>query len=296
MAALGVPAERIVRMASGVDAEHFHPGTSNVDATLPPRPRVVFTGRLHPQKNLDLLLDVWPVVARRTGAHLVLVGGGPDRDRLAERARDLQVAEHVHPTGPVADPADYLRAADVFALPSVAEGMSNSLLEAMSTALPCLASAIGGNTDLLDDGRCGLLVAPDDRDAWTAALIRVLEDKEFARALGETARQRIESEFALPVVVDRYVALYHRLLAWELPREIGCGGIRIRADVRGSDPRATAQTACRPRITTSRNSRARRARASTPLGSSGRGMTGAKMFSQQSGIVRPVKATGCSRR
>jgi glycosyltransferase involved in cell wall biosynthesis len=209
---LGVPEGRIVRTASGVDAERFRPGPSAVEARMPPRPRVVFTGRLHPQKKLDTLLDAWPAVAARTGAHLILVGHGPDRDALSERARTLGVAEWVHFAGAIANPAEYLRAADAFALPSVAEGMSNSLLEAMATALPCLASAIGGNTDLLRDGETGLLVPPDDPAAWSDALIRVLADPALARRLGDAARRRIEDEFAITRVVDRYLALYRRLL------------------------------------------------------------------------------------
>src|SRR5690606_30688671 len=132
--------------------------------------------------------------------------------RLRARAASLGVAGRVHFAGSVADPAEHLRAADAFALPSVAEGMSNSLLEAMATALPCLASDIGGNADLIDHGRTGLLVPPDDRDAWTAALIRLLGDRDLARHLGDAARARIEAEFALPAVVDRYLALYRSLL------------------------------------------------------------------------------------
>src|SRR5205823_12794711 len=108
----------------------------------PPRPRVVFTGRHHPQKNLDVLIAAWPAVARATGASLVLVGRGPERDRLAAEAHARAVGAFVRFTGPVADPSDILRAADLFVLPSVAEGMSNSLLEAMATALPCVASDI----------------------------------------------------------------------------------------------------------------------------------------------------------
>lgn len=217
--ALGVPPDRIVRMASGVDAEHFRPGTSAVESMLPPRPRVVFTGRLHPQKNLDTLLDAWPEVAGRTGASLVLVGDGPDRARLEERASSLEIVDRVHFAGPVADPAEYLRAGDAFALPSVAEGMSNSLLEAMATALPCLASRIGGNTDLLDDGRSGLLLDPSDREAWTEALVRVLTHRDLARSLGDSARARVDTEFALPVVVDRYLELYGKLLGQQEMRD-----------------------------------------------------------------------------
>src|SRR4029450_12313478 len=94
----------------------------------------------------------------------------------------------------VAAPAEMLRAADVFVLPSVAEGMSNSLLEAMATALPCLASRIGGNTDVLEEGRTGLLLPPHESEAWSSALIRVLGDPDYARRLGSAARRRIETE------------------------------------------------------------------------------------------------------
>jgi glycosyltransferase involved in cell wall biosynthesis len=215
--ALGVPADRMIRTASGVDSHHFRPGPAppEVEASLPPGPRAVFTGRLHPQKNLDLLLDIWPDVVARTGASLILVGDGPERGHLADRARTQGIADRVHFAGSVADPAEILRASDVFALPSVAEGMSNSLLEAMATALPCLASAIGGNTDLLSGGTAGLLIPPDDRPAWTSALIDVLTDPARRARLGGEARGRIEREFALSAVVDRYVAIYRRLLAGE---------------------------------------------------------------------------------
>ncbi len=150
----------MTRLASGVDAHHFRPGPSALESTLPPRPRVMFTGRLHPQKNLDVLLNAWPEVVRHTSANLILVGWGPERDRLLARARELHVPDSVHVVGPVSDPAEHLRAADLFVLPSIAEGMSNSLLEAMSSRLPCLVSAIGGNQDLIEDRQTGLLISP----------------------------------------------------------------------------------------------------------------------------------------
>ncbi|WZO99819.1 glycosyltransferase family 4 protein [Isosphaeraceae bacterium EP7] len=209
--ALGVPDRKMVRTASGVDAEHFRPGPSLVESGLPPRPRVVFTGRLHPQKNLDLLLDAWPTVTAATGATLVLVGNGPERSRLEARAAELGVAGHIVFTGAVADPAEHLRAADVFVLPSLAEGMSNSLLEAMATGLPCLASDIGGNTDLLGGG-VGILVSPPTAPAWAQALIGLLRDREGSVNMGRAARRRIEETYSLPRVVDRYLVLYQRLM------------------------------------------------------------------------------------
>lgn len=225
--ALGVPPSRLTRTGSGVDTRRFQPGPGAVEPACPPRPRVVFTGRLHPQKNLDVLLDAWPAVARATGAHLMLVGDGPERGRLAEKADALGVGGSVHFLGAVDDPSGYLRAADAFVLPSVAEGMSNSLLEAMATGLPCLASAIGGNTDLVADGRTGRLVPPDDPDAWISALVATLSDPAASRRLGDAARARVEAEFALPVVVRRYVELYRSLIRGGTTSPAGASASRL---------------------------------------------------------------------
>ncbi|AGA26114.1 glycosyltransferase family 4 protein [Singulisphaera acidiphila] len=209
---LGVPPERIFRMASGVDATHYRPGSSGFESRLLARPRVLFTGRLHPQKNLTRLLEAWPAVAQRTNANLILVGHGPEQERLEAQAAALGIADRIQFTGAVNDPAEILRAADLFVLPSVAEGMSNSLLEAMATALPCVASGIGGNIDLLGDG-VGRLVSGDDPAAWSEALMEILGDPDLASRLGAAARHRVETEFALPIVVDRYLTLYRSLLA-----------------------------------------------------------------------------------
>jgi glycosyltransferase involved in cell wall biosynthesis len=215
--ALGVDAGRIVRMASGVDAGQFRPGPSPVEAQLLPRPRAIFTGRLHPQKNLPLLLEAWTDVARRSPANLIVVGPGDDRQQLTEKARALGIADRVQFTGAVDNPADYLRAGDLFVLPSLAEGMSNSLLEAMATALPCAASAIAGNTDLITDRETGRLVQAATPRDWSETILELLENPCEARRMGDAARRRVDHEFALNVVVDRYVELYRRMIAGSWP-------------------------------------------------------------------------------
>jgi len=214
--ALGVPTRKMIRLASGVDTKRFRPGPSALEAEMPAGPRVMFTGRIHPQKNLDLLIDIWPEVAAATHASLVLVGQGPERERLAAKAESLGVGRFIHFAGATEDPSDHLRAADVFALPSVAEGMSNSLLEAMATGLPCLASEIGGNVDLLGDG-VGRLIPANDRRAWTTTLIDIISRPESSRLMGEVARARIEREFSIRAVVDRYVSLYKEVLRGDFP-------------------------------------------------------------------------------
>jgi len=216
--ALGVPWTRMNRMSSGVDVDLFRAGPPDpaIEARLPPRPqlRVVFTGRLHPQKNIEMLLNAWPAVVAQTGATLILVGDGPDRDRLEVIAERLSIAGQVHFVGPVADPSGWLRSADAFVLPSVAEGMSNSLLEAMSTGLPCLASTIGGNIDLLGGTEpAGLLVGSNRAEAWSAALIDLLTQPDQRQELGMAARRRVEAAYSMRAVVDRYQSLYESLIA-----------------------------------------------------------------------------------
>jgi glycosyltransferase involved in cell wall biosynthesis len=209
---LGVPRNRLFRMASGVDAHRFQPGPSHVEQTLPPRPRAMFTGRLHPQKNLPLLLRAWELVNRKMPANLVLVGPGEERPALCQLAESLGIAHCVQFTGPVADPADHLRAADIFVLPSVAEGMSNSLLEAMATALPSVVSGIGGNVDLIEDHRTGRLVADTQPETWATVLLDLLRNPLSAQRMGEAARRSVDESYAIPVVVDRYLELYAQLL------------------------------------------------------------------------------------
>jgi glycosyltransferase involved in cell wall biosynthesis len=166
---------------------------------------------------LPLLLEAWTEVARRSPANLILVGPGHDRQSLATLAEKLGIAERVQFTGAVTNPADYLRAADLFVLPSVAEGMSNSLLEAMASALPCIVSGIGGNTDLITDGQSGRLVFEATAPAWSKTILELLDDPAVARRLGAAARHRVDEEFALRVVVDRYLELYHRMIAGTWP-------------------------------------------------------------------------------
>jgi glycosyltransferase involved in cell wall biosynthesis len=215
--ALGIEPGRITRIKSGVDITRYCPGPSDFESKLLPRPRAMFTGRLHPQKNIPLLLSAWVEVARKTPANLLLVGPGPERERLKEQAEALGIAERVQFVGAVDDAAEVLRAADIFVLPSVAEGMSNSLLEAMATALPCVASGIGGNIDLIDDGRTGRLVAEPTPVAWAKVLVELLDDPEGGRRLGLAARERIEREFSQGAVVDCYLDLYRRMIDGTYP-------------------------------------------------------------------------------
>ena len=108
--------------------------------------------------------------------------------------------------------ADALRESDVFVLPSRAEGMSNSLLEAMATGLPSVVSAIGGNVDLVDHESTGLLVRQDTPEAWSHAILQAFRNPEGARRWGLSARDRIQRDYSIESVVDRNLIVYRRMI------------------------------------------------------------------------------------
>ena len=174
---------------------------------------VMFVGRLLPKKGVDLLLRAWAKVCQEhPTAHLVILGDGPFRAELSALADTLGVSKHVSFQGHVDNVSHYLWAADVFVLPSKAEGLSNALMEAMAAGLPCVASKVGGNIDLITDGENGLLFDSGNEAQLVAALSNLLRNEAEARKLGRKARKTVETEFSLSSVVAQYINLYKRLL------------------------------------------------------------------------------------
>jgi glycosyltransferase involved in cell wall biosynthesis len=114
--------------------------------------------------------------------------------------------------GQVDDAGPYLQAADLFVLPSSTEGLSNAMLEAMSCALPVLATRVGGAPDVIEHNVHGRLIPPDDVDALQRGLETLLPDRTLRFRLGAAARKRILSDFSLDSVAEQLSALYHRLL------------------------------------------------------------------------------------
>lgn len=218
--AVGVPPERRVAIPNGVDSTHFTPlpesERSRLRRTLDlPRagPVAIYTGRLAWEKGLGDLLAAWRAVREvYSDASLLLVGTGDQRTALESRA-----GEGVRFPGPIPDVAPYLQAADLFVLPSTAEGLSNALLEAMSTGLPCIGTAVGGTPDLIDHGNSGWLVPPGDPGRLQQAILTLLADRELRDRLGRRARLQVESRYSLAQTAAATQQLYRRLLK-PLPR------------------------------------------------------------------------------
>lgn len=221
---VGIPAARVQRICNGVDADCFHPagqprakieGCPFIDPSLW---LVGTVGRMQPVKNqVDLARAFVQVLtaapALRRTLRLVLVGDGPLRAQVAAVLHQAGVADLAWLPGERRDVPEVMRGLDCFVLPSLAEGISNTILEAMSTGLAVIATAVGGNSDLIDPDRTGLMVQAGNVGALSTAIQALATDPARARAMGLAARQRVEREFSLTAMVGAYQAMYERLLS-----------------------------------------------------------------------------------
>jgi glycosyltransferase involved in cell wall biosynthesis len=212
----GFDPQRIVRMNNGIDAMAFAPAENDKIKTESTRQlvNILYVGRLTAQKSLPILLDALTLALPACPAlHLTLVGDGEERSTLEAQAARLGIAGNVTFSGAQQDVRPFLRNADIFALPSAAEGISNALLEAMSAGLACLATPVGGNAWVLDQGQCGTILPHGDIQAWSSALTSLGNDPAERLRLGNAARQRILTVFDFSVVGAQYEALYNKLLS-----------------------------------------------------------------------------------
>lgn len=173
----------------------------------------IFVGRLTKQKSLTTLLQAVSIAVKSCPSlHLVLLGDGSERSNLEQQAVALDITRHVTFVGYQPKVESYLRNAHIFVLPSVSEGISNALLEAMALGLPCLASAVGGNPEVLDHGKYGVLLPPNDVKAWAGALEEMAAASSLRLEMGQLARQRIAEKYDLSVIGMKYEELYQELL------------------------------------------------------------------------------------
>lgn len=170
----------------------------------------VFVGRLAPEKNHELLLTAWGrALANRPDAKLVLVGDGVLRQSLAALAERLGIGPQVIFTGHSSDVGRFLAVADFGLLTSLAEGLSNSLLEYMAAGLPVVGSRISGTEDFVVPGETGWLFEPGDGNDLARALQQTLNaGPERLRAMGEHARQRINATASLEAVTNQLMKCY----------------------------------------------------------------------------------------
>jgi len=180
---------------------------------------LVFVAPLTAEKGHALLLETFSEM-RRAAPHcrLLLAGDGPLRAKLEEQARAAQLVPDVRFAGFVEEIDSVYAACDVFVFPSLSEGAGTSLLSAMAHALPVVALARGGVTEIVENGSNGLLVQQASAAALAAAATRLLADGELARRLGEAARQTVAANFSADRMVEATLAVFERLVNGSVPR------------------------------------------------------------------------------
>lgn len=204
----GYEQSRIYRIPNFVDISIFYPDRKKetTDKT------VIFTGALDKRKGADILLEAWKDVSETfPHGHLIILGNGPMKASLKMKAKDLGISDRVTFAGHVNNVPDYLRRVDLYVLPSLQEGLPNSLLEAMSCGLPVIASKIGGVVDVVEDGKSGVLFEPGNVLDLSSAMIRLLKDAELRQRLGAEARRRIVESFSIDRIAKEYIKLYEGL-------------------------------------------------------------------------------------
>ena len=217
---VGIPARKVTQIYNGVDAGRFHPAVppapiSGCPFRSPEHWLVGTVGRMQTVKDQTLLarafiraLELAPELKPRL--RLVMVGDGPLRSEAQGLLDAAGLADLAWLPGERHDVPDVLRGLDCFVLPSLAEGISNTILEAMASGLPVIATRVGGNPELVVEGRTGEQVPASDPDAMAQAIVGYANRPEQARAAGQAGRAQIEQRFSMEAMVGAYRRLYDR--------------------------------------------------------------------------------------
>lgn len=207
-----VPESKVEVIRNGIDLDLFPQAPRPIRGTVR---RAIHVARLiYPTKDQNTLLKAVRLVADvEPNFVLDIVGDGPHRQFLENLSTELNLGKHLNFLGFRSDVHQLLAAAEFFVLSSVKEGLSITLLEAMATGLPIVATRVGGNPEVVADGETGLLAPVGNPEALAEAMLTLLRDPQRADQMGAAGRQRVEEHFDLRKVAGRYDALYRSLLA-----------------------------------------------------------------------------------
>jgi glycosyltransferase involved in cell wall biosynthesis len=215
---IGPVQDKIYTVCNAVDLKLFErPGDKTAlcnQLGLEPHSHLIATvGRLTEQKGHCYLIDAaMSAVSSYPDTHFLLIGDGEMRDELQRQAQQAGLSRNIHFLGVRKDVPDLLAAADLFVLPSLWEGLSVALLEAMAAGKPIVATAVSGTIQAMTHGETGLVVPPRDSRALANAIVQLLSNPAQAQAMGQAARQYVSMNFSAQKQADEHLALYRRLL------------------------------------------------------------------------------------
>lgn len=214
------PCNKVVVIPNGVDTNRFTPNTdakSDVcnELGLSTDCRLIgIVAALRPEKNHELFVRVAKrIVSRRSDSHFLIIGDGPERQKIEQLVRELKLDDHVHLLGSRSDTPRLLAALDAFALTSHNEASPVSILEALACEVPVVASRVGSVSESVLDQWNGFTVEPGNEDEFNGRILEVLSDRDFAKQLGQNGRQHVVQNGSLENMVNQYEELLHRIFA-----------------------------------------------------------------------------------
>jgi len=218
-----IPEEKVVKIYNGIELDEYNPGLKEARSEkLEVRrgfrlendvPVIGAIGRLVWQKGFEYLIRAIPKVTEVfPETRFLIVGEGPLKDKLKVKGEKLKVADSIIFTGFRSDIKQILTSIDLLVMPSLLEGLPMALLEGMAMAKPIVATKIEGITEVLEDGKTGLLVPPKNTDALAGAIIQILNNKTKSNLLGQNARKMVEEKFSVEKMVEQIEWLYEGLL------------------------------------------------------------------------------------
>lgn len=225
----GIRPSRVCVIDNGIDLMSFSEGraTNPEPATTEPRLVVGTVGRLVPQKGLEYFLRAArEILLDFPDVTFVIIGDGPDREKLEQMARDLAIANHVVFTGLTTNMPEAYASMNVFALASIDEGMPMAILEALASKTPVVATSVGAVPRLILSGKTGFLVAPRDVQALKLAILKLLKDSDLRSQFGIAGQELVKRRHSRDIMARNYLRLYKQIAA----------GKAIGAPAIGSEP------------------------------------------------------------
>jgi sugar transferase (PEP-CTERM/EpsH1 system associated) len=213
---VGINEQKVVQIINGVNAEKFKPSKNkNISKSklgIAPDSFIIGTvGRLDPVKDHETLFKAFSYFSKKNENKeviLMVVGTGPQEEKLKTLSEKLNIQDKVIFSGDREDVYPLYQCMDVYVLPSIAEGISNTILEAMACGLPIVASNVGGNHELIDDGKTGFFFMAGDYKELAGRLSYYSGNNSLLIEHGSHGRIRAEKFFSLQMMVERYEKLY----------------------------------------------------------------------------------------
>lgn len=201
---LGAPSFKTFVIPNGVNTRAYLPNTHKGKDVI-----VTFIGRLIGNKGPNYLIRAAPsILKNHPEVHFYIIGEGPLKDKLIKIATLRKLKDRVHFFGSVPDVLPFLQETTVFVRPSLTEGMSLTVLEAMACGLPIVASNVEGNVEIIDNGKTGYLVPPADSKALAEAIIFLLDNRKIASEIGRSARKKTEKFYDWEQIADQTLKIY----------------------------------------------------------------------------------------